>query len=655
MLSLSRLRPAAVVTAIVVAAVSMLASLGVDDAIDARARRTFYALRGTRAHSESVLFVAIDGEVEYEPLIGTILAGAPRLVAVLDPDAEVPASLRTKDARLVVPDGLAPAQVALDGDAVEAVELGSDAPTITGEILRRLGRPARGRLEVDFLGPPDALPTLPARLVARGEVPATTFRDRVVVIGRHGDATRAVPTPVGAMSPAEVHAHALAALLDGATWRRPPGWLAGLLVLLSAIGAIAGVRWLRSPLLAAAALALVAAALVGAAYLLFVRAILLGVGAPLAALALGGFGGLLLERRDAHRELSRLRRTLTRRLGAGRAPDLDSPHERFVASLRALFGVRGAIWAELPSGAWQLDFNGWWDVRAEQVIERRRDVRRDPWRTPYGSHLPSWTTRTFLDVQLGQKTLLVPLSAGGHLHGFWILHLAQETRLGIAAMQLLTAMTHQLAIDRERQLAPVAARAALGGPLVDAVHEVHDASLRLGAIHERHRAVLEHLPVGVLVASLWGNVEYGNAAMRRFLAAAALRAPEEVGLTVLLQRLTGITGIGVRHVLRQLAGGGAAARLEARVAEVGGPRRYELVLERVRFPEPGEDADEHTPASLVLTATPRDEPIAPPPRTVTTNHLPHERTEPIRARANRRADSDTVDVVTSRWIKLPEA
>lgn len=640
--SAARLRPAAVVTAAVGVAIWAMSIVGIEAAVDATARRAFYELRGPRASRPSVIFVAIDEDTarewgpppwswdRYQPLLREVLAGGARLVAVLEPgprvldDGEVPPALRAEiDAgRLLLPaptPGFGQPAVVLDrAGVVEAIELGSpsaiDGPTITAEIARRLGGPATGQLAVNYIGPAHALPTLPAHHVARGEVPPSTFRERVVVIGLRGERfTANVPTPVGAMSPAEVHAHALQGLVEQVAWRRPPTWVEAALVVLCALGAIVGLRRARSPVLATVALVAGGAAVTIVAYVLFSRfSILLGVAGPIASLAFGAVGGLLLERHDAHRDVVELKKTVARRVSVeAREQDLARPQERFVDALRSYFDLESCVWAELPAGRWHLELVGWYGANADQVLERRRDVRRDPWKQPYASHRPEWANRAFLREELGQKTLIVPLVAYGRLHGFWLLNVRKDVVVTDAQIRLLTAITNQLALERERRLA----RPETGGvgetlasTLVDALHAVHSDQLRLGRVHDRHLQVLDHLPQGVLVATLWGYVEYGNHAMRRFLGGAGIDDPEALGLADLLQRLTGVDVAAAREVVRDIASGGAAVRLAARTQpDDGPPQQHELVLSRVRFPvEPG-DTDEAAPTSLILTAISRTE------------------------------------------------
>ena len=99
----------------------------------------------------------------------------------------------------------------------------STDPGFPGAALQALGFPERdGPLPARYVS---FLPTLSAQRVAAGEIPAETFRDRVIVVGRTDRAVTTVATPLGAMSPAQVEAHALLGVLDCAAWTTVPARL----------------------------------------------------------------------------------------------------------------------------------------------------------------------------------------------------------------------------------------------------------------------------------------------------------------------------------------------------------------------------------------------------------------------------------------------
>lgn len=623
-----------------------LAHVGLTGALDAVARRGFYALRGVRTGGASVLFIAIDQNTvrewgpppwpwaRYQALIDPILAGEPRLIGLLEPgprvlpDSAVPTDLAdaVRDGRLVLPPaeaGFRQPGVALDlRGVVEAIDLGDPqaltGTSITADIMRRLGLPDTGHLAVNFIGPVDALPMLLALQVARGDIPARTFAGRVVVIGLRDERfTNLVPTPVGPMAPAEVHAHALHAVITRATWRDPGDGVAGLLVLAFAALGIAAPRRARSARRATLFVAGVAVMSVVVAFGAFAWFhVALAPAAPVIAMLLGTSAGLLLERHEALGGVAELRDHVASRLrqaAAGR-PGITATtiHERFAETLRTYVDLESCVWAELPAGAWDVELRHWHSCTEDQILEKRRDVRRDPWRLPYGSHRPEWVSgRSFMNEALDQKTLLVPLASFGRLFGFWIVNVRNSVQVDGKQLRLIEAVSDDvaLALAEYRQQGRSAVERSRGGhlpsALVDAVRTVRHDALMMGQLHGRTHAALARLPVGVLIATTWGYIEHCNVEMQRFLATAGVDAPDQLGIAELLSRVTGVDEAAVRDVLRELAATSHVLRLETRTEAAGAPAQvYELVLTRTRLSEG--TADEHGPSSLVLTATKRD-------------------------------------------------
>jgi CHASE2 domain-containing sensor protein len=198
-----------------------------------------------------------------EELAGEIERGRPRMI--IWPEDQVQED-RSKEPAL----GLDP--------LVGPTLLRAGDPGFPGAALAALGvRPRDEPLPVRFA---TALPTVSAQRVLAGGIPASTFRDRVVVIGRDEAATRTVATPLGAMSPAQVEAHALLGVLDGARWISLPWWLRVSALVLWALGVA---RMLRDcapmEMLGLAALAAGAALMVDAA-LFAVGVMRLGSAAP---------------------------------------------------------------------------------------------------------------------------------------------------------------------------------------------------------------------------------------------------------------------------------------------------------------------------------------------------------------------------------------
>ena len=641
---LQQFRSVAATFAVVIATAWLVSALGIGPAIDRVAERSYYALRGARAPAP-LLFVALDDQTmaawgpppwpwsRFEQLIEPMHRGGARLIALVEPGprvvppAPVPSQLAAGVAAgwLIVPsmatDIPQPAVVLSENHVVNTIDLGDPArPSIVRAVLDRLHVATDSRtVRVDFIGSPDRLPTVPAHHVAAGELPPSTFSGRVIVIGLRGEQlTSALPTPVGPMSAAEIHAHALHALLAGVRPGDAPTWLR--LLLLAAMTAIGllGVRLLRARWMFVACTAGALVVLYIAGYLAFRYAEThIAITAPALGFVLGGLAGMIADRRDALRALEDLRRQLTRRLqlAASTRPGISEAEivDRFAEMLSAHLPATSCVWAVLPPGAWHLELARWYQGSADDVLEQRRDVRRDPWRPAYTSHKPEWSSRPFLKPHLGQKTLLLPVATAGRLLGFWIVNMPSVRAVGEQELRALEASAYDVAIALgQHQLEWRSAEArtaapATSGVLFQAVHSArHDADT-LVQIKDRMQAALEYLPIGVLSATSWGMIEQCNAAMRRFLASVGLEVPERVNAADLLAQLAGTSAAGARDMLRDAGLLGKTVRFVVTTTGPGDPEPrdvlYDVVLARVEVGESA--AGERAPTALVLTATAR--------------------------------------------------
>lgn len=637
-----RVRGALIALATSMAVAWLLSILGIGDAIDRVAQRSYYALRGPRPAAK-MIFVAIDERTveawgpppwswaRYQQLIAPLRAGGAKLIAMVEPgprivaNEPIPPELAAGVAAgwLIVPTASAgysqPTVTLSSAGVVDAIDLGDPPqPSITRELVGRLGGDIDARtLPVNFIGAPDRLPTLPAHHVARGELPQSTFYDRVIVIGLRGERfTPSLPTPVGAMSPAEVHAHAVHAVMSSTTLTGLPGWV-GLLTM--AVIAVLGVFVLHRPRSTGALLAMTvgtAGALYLAGFATFrFASITLEVGPPMLALVIASFGGLVFERRDAMRGIDELRRNIKQRLrlgsivrpGATEAEILD----RFADALRTYLPATSCVWAELPPGAWHLQLERWYDCASDDVIEPRRDVRRDPWRLPYGSHKPEWATRPFLPDKLGQKSLLVPVAAFGRLLGFWVVNMPSLRAVTPEQLRLLETFADDVAIALSQQRLEwrsadtQATGSAVSGALFESVQAARHDAATLAHSQDRTRAALEYLPIGVLSATSWGMIQHCNAAMMKLLERAKIESPERAGMAALLAEL-GRTSVAAAREMLTDVGAGKSVRLTVMVDEAAaGPdvprERYDLELSRVEISE--STAGERVPTALVLTAS----------------------------------------------------
>ena len=180
-------------------------------------------------------------------------------------------------------------------------------------------RPASGSEWIDFAGPPGTVKTYSYSDVYFGKVPASAFRDTIVVIGPSAPSLQDVHATSASgsewMPGAEIQANIIQSALRGFPLRSTPVWLNVLLiVLLGMLPALASMR-LRAPQLAAVAVA-AGALLAVTAQLTFDRGWIVLFTYPLLALALCAVGSIVV-----HYVLEAFERALTRDVFARFVPE----------------------------------------------------------------------------------------------------------------------------------------------------------------------------------------------------------------------------------------------------------------------------------------------------------------------------------------------
>jgi len=653
----------------VVAAVWLLGALGVIEGADAAMRRSYYELRGGRDTHQGVVLVAADDATiaawgpppwawdRLAALHAAIARGQPRAIAVVDPLARLvpptapPPAVAGAIARsaLIVPDGgAASLGLGVDrGGAVDRIALAAPTPTVVARTLAHAGLAAPDPLIIDFLGD-RGLPTVPAHRIAAGDIPPTAFADKIVVIGLTApDFAGAVPTPVGALAPAQVQAHALLAAADGVALRPVPGWVRAALTALVAVLVLLVVPRLYGA--AAAATAVVAAVVILAAdYTLFAGGLAaVGATAPLAALGIAAAAAHAHERSAARRGVSGLRRALRqRRLDWRDAADDEALFWRRVAELARVYVDCGSsLVGELEPGTTHLRLRPLDGVRPDQIAERRRDVRRHPYRRAHLAQNPVWHDG-FMARELGLKTLLVPLISGGRPLGFWLLNFPADAAVGDAHLALIRTLASEIALSMARRgqrgaeperglVTRLVDGADLAGDLRAIQREVDRQ------IHQHDELVLlgESLPLGLLVSTLWGEVRYRNPAL-------ADACGDDVGpapLRSLPETLEALTGLG-REAIHKRLGALVHELDEVRFAgrAVPGRPRHDYVLSWLGREGSAAARGERGEPLLLLCAVPAAErsaasrssrplpavPAAPAPRRFTSSES---HTIPVRA------------------------
>jgi hypothetical protein len=642
----------------VMLAMWLLYLAGIGAAGDRFLRSFYYVLRGSDAVSERVVFVAMDehtGEAwgpppwswqRYDDMLTSILAANPRVVALLEPGPRVlpstppqfdPLLARAIAAgRVILPPaaaGLGQPRLVLEGaGGVETVSLArgpDNTPSTTEQVIRASGLPLPhgDRLWVHYLGGPHSLPTVPAHRIATGEIPANTFEGRIVIVGLRGEQfAPQVPTPVGPLSPAEVHAHAVRALSHDALWAPMPAWAQWLLC-----GSLAAVCLLILPLLNLRASVVfvfgVALALLVVDYVLFSLGILrLGAASPLLAIALAAVASWLDERNQVLHELEGMSRWSARRLAldtsTGPEPDaFGELWERFARTSRTFTQCESALLGELSDSQWHLEFKLGFGVAPDQVRELRRDVRREPYKSAYMMHRPVWSER-FMHAELEQKSLLVPLRSFNRVLGLWVINFRKNVEVSNSTLRMVELLAEQLTLTMERQrirkLRDVRS-SVRESVLMRPIHETRSSMQFFAHEQTNLTRMFESLPIGVLVATLWGEIEYINAAMRRFLSSLHVDSAKQGSLPDLLSALTDASETEVHETVMRLFSGSPFVELSCHSdADVDSSYQITLsslsdapLLAKAESPAPANDAspeaggDLSALSHLVLTVTRR--------------------------------------------------
>ncbi len=545
---------------------------GLAGAGDEVLRGAYYELRGQRDSEQRVILVALDAPTasawgpppwrpeQLQPLLAAIARGRPAAVGAVDDPA-----------RLVEPGPPLPggaisgrAVLALDDRGVDAV-LARDGgePTATARLLGAAGLSAPGdRIAINYIGR-RGLPTLSAVEVARGNIPSESFAGKLVVLGLTAQPYAGlVPTPVGAMAPAQVQAHALSSVSDGVAWSEVPAWARWAGIALLAIGVMLALQHLAAIGSGAVITGLVAG-LAAADYLLFAGATRLGATLPVAAVLAASVAQRLHERIAIrrHAEAIALWTRQWELLDSMRTdvPDDEPGYWLRIASLARLYlGCTSTIVAELPPRTFHLKLRVINGTSARQIAERRRDVRRSPYRKAHLTLGPVWHDRFMSE---GGATLLVPLVSKHQLRGFWIVNFPTRELVAAPHLALIKTLAREIAMALERrQLAaapprrPGLVHKLLGGGRFSLDLEEVRRAFEAHTQNQQDLLTLgESLPFGVFVATLWGEIRYLNTAMKLLCKQEGLDpAAATSSLPDVLARLTGFQVGEVHQHLRKL-------------------------------------------------------------------------------------------------------
>lgn len=629
----ARLRAARRVAALAIIALCVVAiahATSLLHTIDMGLRATYYRIAAPVESTATVVLVEADERTvqswggppwpgsRKRTLLDRIASGNPRAVVVLDDDRMFAPALGEsspllEDATLVeIATHLDPGWTSIDELDATDLPLGE-----LGPVFAALGvpLPATGTLPVHFLWPPSKLPTIGAHRIEHGDIPPSTFEGKVVVLGMTSATHRdRVSTPVGALTAPEIVGHALAAVADGRT-ASPPRWWLRWSGLLGVIVLAATLLHRSPPKQALSRAGLMLAALMLFDFVLFSRGVLAwGISTEIVALVATGIGhGYLVQKRGldlVEQASDRIAVQLDETSASAAAPPAEFWEDLAELGQAYLGEDATGVVAELPAEAWHLEFRAFVGMDAEAVEERRRDIRRPPYREAYLTLRAHVAERPFVR-DADRKTLVVPLTDRGRLYGVWLVNLAGDVPLSAADQvsieELGAEMGRAIAGHRHDREERGPLHFPSGANLEEGIDIVMRGIEALGEDKRQVSGLFDSLPLGLLVADVWGHVERVNNSMRDRL---AVDFPDGIpgdDLRAVLARTTGSSLTEVHAMMRRVVRTGDMCRLQSRRdvdAQVTG--RASFVLMRLRQPaDPGSFSPTDTGTThLVLLSRP---------------------------------------------------
>lgn len=528
-------------------ALAVLQAVGGLDAAQSQLDRWYFELRGERESGAKVFLVTVDqsyvDRVGEPPFADSQLEALTRSLSEADPTgvaihwlpgvfepADGVASICSTHRRVIFfgasarPSSLPKACAWRETTELEprgALSLSASECSLLTEIWSWAGiRPdATGSspVEINYVGG-EGLPRLSAAHAVSEDLSGEIFRDGIVWVVPSLPGTAQVDTPLGAMPSAAVRAEAAATLIDDAqfdTWV----WPAYVLLVL---GVFVG-AWLSRKSFGVPALVVLAVVWFGLEVLAFsfglrTQTLVAIIGAWSSYLGMQGIRVFEDEVRDEIRErLSGAVRHADQRR-AFVADDDNGFWAGLLTRTRKLLPVEQAALAELPPDSWWIEFRAFHQMDETDIDERRRDVRRAPYRVGLEQGRASTTTTYLSDERF--ETILVPLHAGGRLRGFWFVFAADADAFLRHHRPLIGRIAAQLAQEMYwRQLEREAP--GLLQQRMKAADEVMESALaameRLELDRRTLEDVAENARVGLMMTNLFGEVTFENSTIAGLL------------------------------------------------------------------------------------------------------------------------------------------
>lgn len=557
--------------------------LGLSRAVDSRLYELFYELRGERSSQKRVLLIEVDdasihrlgplpwSQEHYVDLISQITRGSPRLIAFVEPSSLVwtrDASDRDEVLAPVIMPPIHPSRTD------EPLKLGTERqvayvplyteqgpPTPFAELIKAAGYdlPMGERLPINYLGPEVQAPVLSAVSVIDGNISAQAFDDKIVLIGRaHTETAMSLPTPIGAMTMAEIHAHALLGIDDGVAWWQPPDEWIWLFVAFYAVTLML-VMYRRPVRTLFTILSIATLGPVICGYIGFATGELLVAVSDLMITALAAFTvAFVVSEANGRARLATLAHEVTRSVSHDGLSE-----DRFwlrVSKLAELYtDARSSMLAALPPGTPELTIQALSGAGAQDIAEKNRNVRNPPFRQAYNTKQPDVVEGFMVEGDQPLRTMLVPLVVRLEVIGFWILNFAQEELPDGDQEKLIASLAEQigygLARRREEPVRKNRRRASAApsrDTLLATVDNVDRGMSNILLERRLTHSMLEEMPIGMVTAAPWLDIELSNQKMQEVLGDANIKIAEASDLSTLLGKLTGKPSDEVDRQIRQV-------------------------------------------------------------------------------------------------------
>ena len=465
---------------------------------------------------------------------------------------------------------------------------------------------------IRFLGPAGSVPTLPLSRVLQSDFTAEDVGRRLVVLGLTEESCALqlpVPTDPRGLSFGEFQIHAAATLYQSPVTQVKGLWRYLLVVLSIAISMLVlrNVRiGLRLPLVGVAMVCWILTVLlfsrVAQVLMPFIGPI---VGHLLSFFYLSYYHSNLLicELRENNLRLAGALRKQTQTPELQKDATVQQAFDSTVGFLRLLFPIsQGFLFLTNTQGT-HVTLAGEVDGSEADIGERRRDIRRRPWRdvllNPSGDYMDHFL------ADRDKKTYGVAMNVLGKCVGILVIAVEKRTQISENVRRILERLCQQLAVV---VAGPEFVRPDQGvvRRIFKTVVEADNLRLEVGNIKritnlvvshfERYRAFLDHMNVGVAFADLMGNVYYSNSFATKAFSGLDIHFP--CNLRYVLGKICAAPGTSAIDQLQSAILGESVPSISYKDSESG--KLYHVEILGLSIPEGTEEARPDDPVTALL-------------------------------------------------------